>query len=147
MNLDSYIAPTLRYKMTLCQIWFSQINFPLPLIAYVHSSYCRKSFVYSFLFMSLVSKFVNKKFNVLVCVIEFILSFFRCIQCSLLLYLRYKAHWHNGLSVRQWPGKPEFNPRSSHTKDSKKRYFIPPCLTLSIIRYGSRVSGEIQGKE
>ena len=26
-------------------------------------------------------------------------------------------------------------------KKEKKRYLIPPCLTLSIIRYGSRVSG------
>ena len=23
------------------------------------------------------------------------------------------------VSVRQWPGRPGFNPRSSHTKDSK----------------------------
>ena len=35
-----------------------------------------------------------------------------------------------------WEG---FNPRSSHTKDSKKWYFLSPCLTLSIIRYVSRV--------
>ena len=27
---------------------------------------------------------------------------------------------------------------SSHTKDFKKWYLMPPCLTLSIIRYGSR---------
>ena len=25
----------------------------------------------------------------------------------------------NGRSVRQWPVRPGFNPRSSHTKDSK----------------------------
>ena len=29
----------------------------------------------------------------------------------------------------------------------KKGYLIPPCLTLTIIRYGSRVSRAIQGKE
>ena len=29
----------------------------------------------------------------------------------------------------------------------KKCYLMPPYLTLSIIRYGSRVSGTIQGKE
>ena len=29
----------------------------------------------------------------------------------------------------------------------KKWYLIPPWLTLSIIRYGSRVSGAIQEKE
>ena len=30
---------------------------------------------------------------------------------------------------------------------TKKRYLIPFCLKLTIIRYGSRVSGAIQGKE
>ena len=34
----------------------------------------------------------------------------------------------------QWSRSPGFNPRSSHTKDSKKWYLMPPCLTLSIIR-------------
>ena len=29
----------------------------------------------------------------------------------------------------------------------KKLYFMPPCLTLIIIRYGLRVSGIIQRKE
>ena len=28
----------------------------------------------------------------------------------------------------------------------KKWYLIPPCLTLSIIRYVSRISGAIHGK-
>ena len=40
-------------------------------------------------------------------------------------------------------GGPRFNPRSSHTKDLKKWYLMPTCLTLSIIRYGSKVSGTI----
>ena len=47
------------------------------------------------------------------------------------------------ISVRQWPGIPRFNPRLGHTKDSKKWYLIPLCVTLSIIR----VSGAIQGKK
>ena len=51
------------------------------------------------------------------------------------------GHWHDGQSVRQWPGRPGFHPRSSHTKDQKKWYLMPPGLTLSIIRYGSRVKG------
>ena len=34
-------------------------------------------------------------------------------------YLCVTGHWHNGYSIRQWPGRPGFNPRSSHTKDSK----------------------------
>ena len=29
------------------------------------------------------------------------------------------GHWHKSGSARQWPEKPGFNPRSSHTKDSK----------------------------
>ena len=28
-------------------------------------------------------------------------------------------HWFNGYSVRKWPGRPAFNPMSSHTKHSK----------------------------
>ena len=31
--------------------------------------------------------------------------------------------------------------------ETQKWYLIPPCLTLNIIRYESRVSGVIQGKE
>ena len=34
---------------------------------------------------------------------------------------------------------PGFNPRLCHTKDLKKWYLIPPCLTLNIIRYVLRV--------
>ena len=30
---------------------------------------------------------------------------------------------------------------------AQKWYLMPTCLTISIIRYGSRVSGAIQGKE
>ena len=34
----------------------------------------------------------------------------------------------------------------SHTKDSKKWHLLPPCSTIGIIRYGSRVSGTITEK-
>ena len=51
------------------------------------------------------------------------------------------------VSVCQWPGRSTFSPWLSHTKDWKKWYLIPSCLTLCILRYGSRVSGAIQGKE
>ena len=30
---------------------------------------------------------------------------------------------------------------------TQKWYLMPPCLTLNIISYGSRVNGAIQGKE
>ena len=33
--------------------------------------------------------------------------------------LFFPGHWPNEYSVRQWPGRPGFNPRLSHTKDSK----------------------------
>ena len=36
--------------------------------------------------------------------------------------------------------------RLSHTKKLKKWYLMPPCLTLSIIRYGSRVKWRNPGK-
>ena len=57
------------------------------------------------------------------------------------------------VSVHQWVGRPRFIPRSSHTKDSKKKwiknkwYLMPPFLTLRIIRYGSKLSRAIPGKE
>ena len=35
------------------------------------------------------------------------------------IYIYITGYWPSGLSVRQWPGRPGFNPRSSHTKDSK----------------------------
>ena len=53
----------------------------------------------------------------------------------------------NGYSVCQWLGRLGFNTRLSHTKDSKKKwYLMPPCLTFSIIRYGSRVKWSNPGK-
>ena len=53
----------------------------------------------------------------------------RCVRRSMFLYKKnaYKwAHWPSGQSVRQWSGRPGFNPRSSHTKDFKNgtRYLL-----------------------
>ena len=63
-------------------------------------------------------------------------------------------HYTTGTSITikltvvcQWLKRSWFNPRSSHTKDSKKWYLMPSCLTLCIIRYGSRESGALQGNE
>ena len=47
-------------------------------------------------------------------------------------------HWPNELSVRQWSRRSGFNPRSSHTKDSKI-VLDAALLTLCIIRYVSRI--------
>ena len=44
------------------------------------------------------------------------------------------------------PGRPGFNSRLRQTKDFKKWYLIPPCLTLSNIRYISRVKWSNPGK-
>ena len=41
------------------------------------------------------------------------------IHISNVYVYMYTGHWHNGLSVRQWPGRPGFNRQSSHTKDFK----------------------------
>ena len=65
--------------------------------------------------------------------------------------LNYYRHFY-ALIICQWPGRPGFNPWSSHTKDSKKWYLMPPCImfilnALSIIRYGSRVKWSSPGKE
>ena len=35
------------------------------------------------------------------------------------IYIYILAHWPSGYSVRQWSGRPGFNPRSRHTKDFK----------------------------
>ena len=50
-------------------------------------------------------------------------------------------------SVRRWSRTPELNPRSRDSKKSKKRYLMLSCLTLGIIRCGSRLGGATQRKE
>ena len=47
------------------------------------------------------------------------------------------------LLMVQWSGRPV---ESRHTKDFKKCYLIPPCLTLSNIRYVSKVKWSNPGK-
>ena len=42
--------------------------------------------------------------------------------------------------LRDSTGRLGFNPRSNHTKNSKNDTWCSPCLTLSIIRYWSRVN-------
>ena len=61
-------------------------------------------------------------------------------NCLIRQFYRTLAWW------LEWSGRPGFNPRSSQTKNSKKWYLIPPCLTLSIIRYGSGVKWSNPGK-
>ena len=62
------------------------------------------------------------------------------LDCSTLLLIRTLMVWVFA-NVR-----PCFNPRSNHTKDLKKLHLMPLCLTLSIIRYGSRVKWSNPGK-
>ena len=60
--------------------------------------------------------------------------------------LIFTGQWQNGLSIRQWPGRPGFNLQVKSYQRLKKWYLMPPCLTLSIIRYGSRVKWRNPGK-
>ena len=45
-----------------------------------------------------------------------------------------------------WAGRPVFNPRST-VRRLKTWYLMPPYFTLSIIKYGTRISGAILGME
>ena len=49
------------------------------------------------------------------------------------------AHWPNEYSLHQWSGKPKFKSKFESYQRLKRWYLIPPCLSLSIIRYRSRV--------
>ena len=57
------------------------------------------------------------------------------------------THWYNGQSVGSMFRETGLQSQAKSHQKLKKWYLMPPCLTLSIIIYGSRVSGEIQGKE
>ena len=49
------------------------------------------------------------------------------------------------LKVRQWPGRPGFNPRSSHAKDSKN---VPDTSLLNTQHYNGGIKGKMeQSKE
>ena len=52
----------------------------------------------------------------------------------------------SGSSVRHLSGRPGFNPRSSLSKGFKNGPLMLPCLTLSHIRYVSRVKWSNPGK-
>ena len=47
------------------------------------------------------------------------------------------ACWPGGLSVRQWSGRPGFNPRLSHTKDFKKE-------VIDTQQYKIRIKGKME---
>ena len=55
------------------------------------------------------------------------------------------GHWHNGWSVHHWFWRPGFNPGWVIQK-TQKWYLMTLCLTLSIIKYGSRVKWNHLGK-
>ena len=61
--------------------------------------------------------------------------------------IKFVCLWNRTLDGINRYGRPGFNPRSRHTKDYKKKwYLIPPCLTLSNIRYVSRINWSNPGK-
>ena len=47
----------------------------------------------------------------------------------------------SGESVRQWPGRSGFNPRSSHTKDSK---IVFDTALLNTQHYKVQIKGEVE---
>ena len=47
-------------------------------------------------------------------------------------------HWHNSLSVSQWPERPGFNPMLSHIKDSK---MVLDATLLNTQHYKVRIKG------
>ena len=49
------------------------------------------------------------------------------------------THWYNGKSVRQWPERPGFSHRSSHTKGSK---MVLDASLLNIQDYKVRIKGK-----
>ena len=49
---------------------------------------------------------------------------------------------YNFVSVRQWPGRPGFNPRSSHTKDFKK--MVLDTTLLNTQHYKVRFKGKVE---
>ena len=51
------------------------------------------------------------------------------------------VYWQNGESVRQWPGKPGFNPRPSHTKDSK---MVLDAALLNTQHYKVGIKGKVE---
>ena len=69
-----------------------------------------------------------------------------CLHNYMVLHILIPPHWPSWYSVRQWSRRPGFNLRSRHIKDFKKWYLIPTCLTLSNIRYVSRVKWSNPGK-
>ena len=55
--------------------------------------------------------------------------------------LHFTDHWSNELSVRQWSGRPGFNPRPNHTKDSK---MILDATLLSTMHYKVRIKDKMK---
>ena len=51
------------------------------------------------------------------------------------------THWSSRKRVRQWPGRPGFNPRSSHTKDLK---MVLDAALLNIHHYKVWIKGKAE---
>ena len=75
-------------------------------------------------------------------------DFVACLlQCHAGYYSFYiQVYQPISIMVRVFANRLGFNPASNYTKDFKW-YLIPPCQTLSIIRYGSRIKWSNPGKE
>ena len=71
--------------------------------------------------------------------------YFKVIPLRMIIHPLSRSSSHI-LIFRQWPGRPEFNTQVESYQRPKKWYWMPPCWTLSIIRYGSKVKWSNPGK-
>ena len=57
------------------------------------------------------------------------------------MYIILPGHWLNGSIVRQWYWGPGFNPKLSHTKDSKMALDV---TLLNIQHYKVQIKGKVE---
>ena len=57
------------------------------------------------------------------------------------IYIYIYIYWPNEYCVRQWSGRPEFNPWSSHAKDSK---MVLHAALLSTQHYKMKIKGKVE---
>ena len=78
-------------------------------------------------------------------ILYYIILYYIIIYCislhDIISYYIIPAHWPSGLSVRHEPGRPGFNVRSSHTKDSK---MVPYADLLNTQDYKVNMKGQVE---
>ena len=69
------------------------------------------------------------------------LNFVQLIVLSTNIHLLKPVHWPSGSSVHQWSGRPRFNTRSRHTKNSK---ILLVTSLLNSQQYKVRIKGKVE---